>query len=59
MNRINKFLVSRQQRATKRLAVIATFQAEARDEMLEMRDLIVQVKETVVALEDLINANTT
>ena len=58
MNRVKKFLAQRKQNADNRLAKIAQFQADARDEMLDMKALIAQVKETVTSLENVINANT-
>lgn len=58
MDRTKKFLAGRKKRAESRLATIAQFQADAKDELIDMRDLIRQVEETVTSIKDVIDANT-
>ena len=58
MDKAKKFLARRKANAENRLATIAQFQADAKDELIDMRDLIRQVEETVTSIKDVINANT-
>ena len=58
MDRAKRFLAGRKKRAESHLATIAQFQADAKDELIDMRDLIRQVEETVTSIKDVIDANT-